>query len=123
MDGGRQRGVGGALGDGRGESYTVFSPTLGVYISPAPSASDALKDQWWHTVRSNTTVRAKLVNKQHFQKNAFVYSDVNRIGGNRLLKYKYLRTRSAGKSFHYMYPKSTKSNRFALSVMITKISF
>lgn len=63
--------VGGALGDSRGELYTVFSPTLGVYISLAPSASDALKDQWRHTVRSNTTILAKLVNKQYFQKNAF----------------------------------------------------
>lgn len=66
----QQKGVGGAVGDRRGESYTVFSPTLGVYISPAPSASDALKDQWQHTVRSNTTLLSELVNKQ---RNAFVY--------------------------------------------------
>lgn len=69
----QQRGVGGALGDRRGESYTVFSPTLGVYISPAPSVSDALKDQWQHTVGSNTAVLAKLVNKHYFQKNVFLY--------------------------------------------------
>lgn len=84
----RQKVVGEAVGDRRGESYAVSSPTLGVYISPAPSASDALKDQWQHTVRSNTTVFAKLVNKQYFQKNAFLYGsqvkyillDLNSIG-------------------------------------------
>lgn len=48
----------------------AVSPTLGVYISPAPSASDALEDQWQHAVRSNTTVLTKLVNKQHFHKTA-----------------------------------------------------
>lgn len=65
------KGVGGAVGDGRGESHAAFSPTLGVYISQTPSASDALKDQWQHTVRSNTTVLARLVNKHYFQKNVF----------------------------------------------------
>lgn len=77
VDGSQQRGVGGARGDRRGESHTVFSPTLGVYISPAPSASDALKDQWRRTVRSNTRVLATLVNKQCFQKNTFVYGDIH----------------------------------------------
>lgn len=66
-----RKGVGGVVGDGRGESHAVFSPTLGVYISQTPSASDALKDQWQHTVRSNTTVLTRLVNKHYFQKNAF----------------------------------------------------
>lgn len=41
-----ERGVGGARGDGRGELYTLFSRTLGVYITLAPLALDALKDQW-----------------------------------------------------------------------------
>lgn len=69
----QQKAVGGGVGrrKRRVESHIVFSPTLGVYISPTPSASDALKDQWQHTVRSNATVLAKLVNKQYFQKNAF----------------------------------------------------
>lgn len=73
VDENQEKGIGGAVGDERLESHTVFSPTLGVYISLAPSASDALKDQWQHTVRSNTTVLTKLVNKQDFQKNAFLY--------------------------------------------------
>lgn len=73
VDENQEKGIGGAVGDERLESHTVFSPTLGVYISPAPSASDALKDQWQHTVRSNTTVLTKLVNKPDFQKNAFLY--------------------------------------------------
>lgn len=63
VDESQQRGVGAALGDRREESYTVFSPTLGVYISWALSASDALKDQWQHTVRSDTGVLSTLVNK------------------------------------------------------------
>lgn len=70
------------------ESHWVFtSPS--VYIPLSPSASDALKDQWQHTVRSNTTPLAKLVNKQCFQKNAFLYRsqvknirlDLNHITG------------------------------------------
>lgn len=65
-----QKGVGEAAGEERGDSYTVSSPTLGVYIFSAPSGSDALKDQWRRTVRSNATVFGKLVNKQ---KNAFIY--------------------------------------------------
>lgn len=47
----------------------VFSPPLGVYISPPPSASDALKDQWQHTERSKIFILAKMVNNQFiFQK-------------------------------------------------------
>lgn len=55
------------------ESYTVFSPTLGVYISWALSASDALKDQWQHTVRSDTSVLSTLVNKWVFQINTIYF--------------------------------------------------
>lgn len=43
---------------------------LVVHINLSPSASDALKDQWRQTVRSNATVLAELVNKQCFQKKA-----------------------------------------------------
>lgn len=54
-----------------GESRTLFTYPWGVHF---PSASDALRDQLQHTVVSNATVRAMLVNKRRFQKkkkNAF----------------------------------------------------
>lgn len=75
VDESQQRGGGGgaALGDRREESYRVFSPTLGVYISRALSASDALKDQWRHTVRSDPGVVSTLVNKEVFQINTLYF--------------------------------------------------
>jgi len=51
-----------------GGTDAVFSATLGVCISPPPSASDALKDRWQQTARSNATLLTELVDEQCVRK-------------------------------------------------------